>query len=152
MKIKSINNVITNSSDEVYIIKTDKSAQEVLKELIAMKDPEEHSSGMGGILNVETATAYVGNDLYYKHDNIPEGFAYVTVDDGFTTLNDYLRPLHNRHVENLITLVANLKWTNDWIKFTKITPEMLEIIPDLKDKLKETIESMNKLYENTFSN
>lgn len=154
MKIKSISDVITNSSDEVYIIKTDKTAQEILDELLSIKDPKEGCSGMGGILNVETHDDYVGNDLNYAHENIkiPKGFAFATIDNGYTKLHDYLRPLHCNYVQEIMDISYCFKYDIEYLKDKKITSEMSKIIPDLKDDIKKCIEIMTKLYENTFNN
>ena len=54
MKIKSFTDVITNSSSEVFTIKTDKTAEEVLKIIQDYRDAHETSfgSGDGGRIDV----------------------------------------------------------------------------------------------------
>jgi hypothetical protein len=90
MRIRSINDVITNSSDETFVIKTTESPEEVLAKL--EKELDHHHglrnqfSGMGGIL--ETASRESHENFEYAEDFydfvwLPDDHVVVTIDYGW---------------------------------------------------------------------
>jgi hypothetical protein len=98
MKIRSINDVITNSSDETFVIKTTEHPEQVLnrleKELDHHGDLRQHYSGMGGIL--ETASRDYHDDFEYASDFydlvwLPDNHVIVTIDYGWTELIEFLK-------------------------------------------------------------
>ena len=98
MKIRSINDVITNSSDETFVIRTSESPEEVLVKLEAELDRHpglrNHFSGMGGIL--ETASRDFHDDYEYASDLfnlvwLPDGHVIVTIDYGWSELIEFLK-------------------------------------------------------------
>lgn len=93
MKIRSINDIITNSSDETFVIKTTESPEEVLvkleKELDRHPGLRNQFSGMGGIL--ETASREFHENFEYAEDFydfvwLPDDMVVVTIDYGWTDI------------------------------------------------------------------
>jgi hypothetical protein len=98
MKIRSINDVITNSSDETFVIKTTEHPEQVLNRLEKELDHHgylrQHYSGMGGIL--ETASRDHHDDFEYASDFydlvwLPDNHVIVTIDYGWTELIEFLK-------------------------------------------------------------
>jgi len=98
MRIRSINDVITNSSDETFVIKTTKSPGKILGEL--EKELDRHDglrnsySGMGGIL--ETASRESHENFEHSEDLfdlvwLPDDHVIVTIDYGWGELIKYLK-------------------------------------------------------------
>lgn len=82
VKIKSITDVITNSSSETFLIKAlGYSRKKLLKELENLKD--NGCSGMGGMLEVFDSTT-ISDDRYYTKDpdypSLPDDFFVVDID------------------------------------------------------------------------
>jgi len=90
MKIRSINDVITNSSDETFVIKTSESPEEVLVKLKAELDRHPdiryNFSGMGGILETASRESHENfeyADCYYDLVWLPDDYVIVTIDHGW---------------------------------------------------------------------
>lgn len=90
MKIRSINDVITNSSDETFVIKTSESPEEVLVKLKAELDRHPdiryNFSGMGGILETASRESHENfeyADCFYDFVWLPDDYVVVTIDHGW---------------------------------------------------------------------
>jgi len=90
MKIRSINDVITNSSDETFVIKTSESPEEVLVKLKAELDRHPdiryNFSGMGGILETASRESHENfeyADCYYDLVWLPDDYVIVIIDHGW---------------------------------------------------------------------
>ena len=90
MKIHSINDVITNSSDETFVIKTSESPEEVLAKLKAELDRHPdvryNFSGMGGILETASRESHENfeyADCFYDFVWLPDDHVVVTIDHGW---------------------------------------------------------------------
>ena len=90
MRIRSINDVITNSSDETFVIKTTESPEEVLTKLEAELDRHpglrNQFSGMGGILETASRESHENfeyADCYYDFVWLPDDMVVVTIDYGW---------------------------------------------------------------------
>ena len=71
--VQSIINEITNSSSELFIVKSDNTAEQIFELLESVKNPNEFCSGDGGTLECEKLSA-VHNILYYIYNIEEEGF------------------------------------------------------------------------------
>lgn len=97
MKVKSITDIITNSSSEVLIIKTTRPAKDIEDELKAVYEqchPDDRSGGMGGLIACYDATTEVFDFGWYWEDpmcekeeyrhkpfiHLPEGIVVVEID------------------------------------------------------------------------
>lgn len=88
LKIKTQTDVITNSSSEVFLIRTyGKTPQEIYDELLAVGD--DGSSGMGGELVVSNSVGCAGSSSN-SHEDMPKEFAVVDVDWSKDTLVQWL--------------------------------------------------------------
>ena len=66
MKIKSITDVVTNSSSEVYVIKTGMTEKEFRKILLEITKDCIGCSGMGGIIDIHTNQSQEENGLDWE--------------------------------------------------------------------------------------
>ena len=127
-RIRNIIDVITNSSDEVYLLKTDEDPDFVVSELRRVLGPERsrHYSGMGGILRAATIATI--NDFEYPEDYqwLPEGYMLVCIDHGYT---DYLVPWLK---ENFEVIDNQAGFRLEWIRKGKEEAEkrLAEAIDD----------------------
>lgn len=112
MKIKSITDVITNSSSECFLIKTQKSRKEVLKEL---KDKEyfgeNYSSGMGGVLEIFDKNTEIEDFEWFtdcceeevKHipfEFLPKDYLAIHIDERYKDLINFIKTEYE-YVENI---------------------------------------------------
>ena len=65
MKLRNINDVITNSSNEVFIYRSDANPEKVLKKLKKILGPNHDYSGMGGVLEV-ASTPDIKEEFDYR--------------------------------------------------------------------------------------
>lgn len=93
MKIKSIINVVTNSSSEVYVIKTGMTEKELRKILLEITKDCIGCSGMGGIMNIYTnqSPEEDGRDWEW----LPENCLGLHIDYGYDLkkIKEYLESL-----------------------------------------------------------
>lgn len=102
LKIKSQNDVITNSSDETFIIKSDKRCGVIRQELL--KFYEEHRSdddmwcsGMGGEIEVyDNVRPYEGTgefdgDVSPMYPELPDGYFACDIDNGLEGLHRFIK-------------------------------------------------------------
>ena len=84
MKLRNINDVITNSSNEVFIYRSDANPEKVLKNLKKILGPNHDCSGMGGVLEV-ASTPDIKEEFNYRKSylGLPEGYLLVNVDYGY---------------------------------------------------------------------
>lgn len=85
MNIRSINDVITNSSDEVLIIKSNVDPEDLLTKLKEVLGPDiDHFSGMGGILETANSeTLYERLEYPGGLEWLPEGYVVVDLDQDY---------------------------------------------------------------------
>ena len=92
MKLRTINDVITNSSNEVFIYRSDANPKKVLQELKKILGPNHGCSGMGGVLEV-ASTPDIKEDFDYRESylGLPAGYLLVNIDYGYLSdLKDWL--------------------------------------------------------------
>lgn len=96
MKLRNINDVITNSSNEVFMYRSDADPVKVLRELKKILGPNHDCSGMGGVLEV-AATPDLKEEFDYRESylGLPKGYLLVNVDYG------YIEDLRNWLQDNL---------------------------------------------------
>lgn len=80
MKIISFTDVITNSSSETFLIKSDSTPEEFTKELLEVRGSEYYSSGLGGKITVMD-----------DWEGLEKGYLIVNLDRELDTVIDYLR-------------------------------------------------------------
>ena len=98
MQVKSKTDVITNSSSEVFIIKSDKSPEAMKRFLEKIKEEDDRVSGMGGIVEVYDNQT-TKNDCYYwdwedyeseASDVVDEHKPFECLPDGYLAIDlDY---------------------------------------------------------------
>lgn len=81
MKIKSIIDVITNSSSEVFVIKTGMTEKELRKILLEITKDHIGCSGMGGIIDIHTNQSPEENGLDWEW--LPEDSFGLHIDYGY---------------------------------------------------------------------
>ena len=81
MKIKSITDVVTNSSSEVYVIKTGMTEKEFRKILLEITKDCIGCSGMGGIMDIHTNQSPEENGLDWEW--LPEDCLGLHIDYGY---------------------------------------------------------------------
>jgi hypothetical protein len=84
MKLRNINDVITNSSNEVFVYRSDADPAKVLGELKKILGPNHSYSGMGGVLEV-AATPDIQEEFDYRESylGLPKGYLLVNIDYGY---------------------------------------------------------------------
>lgn len=84
MKLRNINDVITNSSNEVFIYRSDANPKKVLRELKKILGPNHGYSGMGGVLEV-ASTPDIKEEFDYRESylGLPAGYLLVNIDYGY---------------------------------------------------------------------
>ena len=88
LKIRSITDVITNSSSEAFLVRSyGKTVQEILKDLKKVGD--NCCSGMGGELEVYNSKGSTSNDENW-YNYIPEEFAVIDLDWAKKELINYI--------------------------------------------------------------
>lgn len=80
--VQSIINEITNSSSELFIIKSDNTAEQILELLESVKNPDEWCSEDGGTLECEKLSV-IHNMLYYIYnvEEFYDEYEYKVFDD-----------------------------------------------------------------------
>ena len=81
MKIKSITDVVTNSSSEVYVIKTGMTEKEFRKILLEITKDCIGCSGMGGIMDIHTNQSPEKDGLDWEW--LPENCLGLHIDYGY---------------------------------------------------------------------
>ena len=119
MRIRSINDVITNSSDEVLVLRTDRSTIEVLASLAKEIDRlgiGNQYSGMGGVLEVADRDHPEDFDYSGEFHNLvwlPSDCRMAQIDFGYI---DGLRGFLKTHYEVLEDEVWREKYYAPWLK------------------------------------
>lgn len=98
MKIKSILDVITNSSSECYLVKTSIPKSEWLRELGIVKTADPYCSGMGGVLEIfDNKTEGDSYDWEDRNDEVcipfrhlPDDYLVLHVDHGYSNCIDFI--------------------------------------------------------------
>lgn len=100
MKIKSIINVITNSSSEVFIFKSNLKKNKILSDLHELTKECVGCSGMGGILEIKTSK---------EIEWIPEDSFRLEVDYGYDLekIKKYISSIGYIHSESQETIRKN---------------------------------------------
>lgn len=141
MKIKSITDVISNSSDEVYVYKSDADPKKVLQDLRKILGPDHATSGMGGILEVVSDV----NDFTYRVDafeKFPKGYLFMDIDHGYyKDLKPYLdehfgKELSEKEIEKLCLPYYEEQYKKALEKVENL-PENFEITDEIDDLLIE---------------
>lgn len=141
MKIKSIVNVISNSSDEVYVFKSNANPKKVLQDLKEILGSDHASSGMGGILEVVSDI----NDFTYPIDaykKFPKGYLFMDIDYGYyEDLKPYLdehfgKELSEKEIDKLC-LPYYLEQYKEALEKVENLPENFEINDKIEDLLCE---------------
>lgn len=80
--VQNIVNEITNSSSELFIVKSDNTAEQILELLESVSNPDELCSGDGGTLKCEKLSV-INNMLYYIYNiyDYYEDYEYKVFDD-----------------------------------------------------------------------
>ena len=80
--VQSIINEITNSSSELFIVKSDNTAEQILELLESVKNPDEVYSGEGGTLECEKLSV-IHNMLHYIYnvEEFYDNYEYKVFDD-----------------------------------------------------------------------
>ena len=110
MKIKSRIDVITNSSNEVFIYKSNKDPKVILKEIKKILGPNPQCSGMGGVLEVARGGELEDFDYKETYEGIPKDYILINMDYGFIHtdgIKEYLletfgEPLSDKDIEALL--------------------------------------------------
>ena len=79
-KIKNIIDVITNSSNEVFIYKSTEDPEKVLKDLKDILGSHHDCSGMGGVLEVVSSPNLEGFSYKDSYEGFPEGYLLTNID------------------------------------------------------------------------
>ena len=140
MKIRSINDVITNSSDEVFVFKSTLDPTRVKKELLRALGPDHDHSGMGGILEV-TSTPEMAEEFSYRgaFKGLPSGYLLVTLDYGFIEdlkpwVEEHLgEPVSDRELNEMLTP----RYTDDYQKAHRALSEVTEVNPRTQSILRD---------------
>ena len=155
-KIRSINDVITNSSDETYIVKSELTPNEMLALLREHLNPEESCSGMGGILEVYSNTSVSDNAKYGRNSKyMPNGFLALCIDNGFESIKKFAKDELNAITEysedgdsNIISDIKYIKCILDYItngmNYEKEKLQYPELYDVLQDNIKKLIDTLTK--------
>jgi len=136
MKLRNINDVITNSSNEVFIYRSDANPKKVLQELKKILGPNHGCSGMGGVLEV-ASTPDIREEFDYRESylGLPAGYLLVNVDYG------YLEDLHGWLQENLGEPISSEEEKKLFLP--SVTKKNKELLEQLKTITEVTDESRN---------
>ena len=136
MKLRTINDVITNSSNEVFIYRSDANPKKVLQELKKILGPNHGCSGMGGVLEV-ASTPDIREEFDYRESylGLPAGYLLVNVDYG------YLEDLHGWLQENLGEPISSEEEKKLFLP--SVTKKNKELLEQLKTITEVTDESRN---------
>ena len=146
VKIKSKTDVITNSSSEVFVIKTNETAKELFDRLYSLLTENDISSGDGGVLNINTKDDFYGNDFPYSMKNIPKGYARIRVDEGYRSIINYLIPINKSDVEETMILYGELLSSDEYFQRFKDINIVKDIFPDFENKIK----NIKNNYQNNY--
>lgn len=150
MKIKSITDVISNSSDEVYIYKSNANPKKVLQDLRKILGPDHATSGMGGILEVVSDV----NDFTYPIEaymGFPKGYLFMDIDHGYyKDLKPYLdkhfgKELSEKEIDKLC-LPYYQKQYEEALQKVENLPENFEITDEIDDLLVEWWVNRDQVY------
>lgn len=136
MKIKSIINVITNSSSETFLIRTrGKSVNEIYRDL--SEHDEGHASGEGGMLEIYNSTAKDDGD--YSCDpywnKLSPDFAFIDIDWAKRDTIEYLK-------ENYAIFPEETKGLLDDDNFYRHEAELLKDYAAYYQQVKEWYEDI----------
>ena len=136
MKLRTINDVITNSSNEVFIYRSDANPKKVLQELKKILGPNHGCSGMGGVLEV-ASTPDIKEEFDYRESylGLPAGYLLVNIDYG------YLEDLHGWLQENLGEPISDEEEKKLFLP--SVTKKNKELLEQLKTITEVTDESRN---------
>jgi hypothetical protein len=119
MQVKSKTDVITNSSSEVFIIKSDKSPEAMKRFLEKIKEEDSRVSGMGGIVEVYDNQT-TKNDCYYwdwedyeseASDVVDEHKPFECLPDGYLAIDlDYAFQEKRRWIMTNPDYIQCLAW------------------------------------------
>ena len=96
--VQSVINEITNSSSELFIVKSDNTAEQILELLENVKNPDELCSGDGGVLECKELSV-IENMLFYIYniDDYYEDYEYKVFDDFYQEEIDFLNNIIKQH-------------------------------------------------------
>lgn len=96
--IQSIINEITNSSSELFIVKSDNTAEQILELLESISNPDELCSGDGGTLECKKLSI-IENMLFYIYniDDYYKDYEYKVFDDFSQEEIDFLNNIIKQH-------------------------------------------------------
>ncbi len=146
MKLRTINDVITNSSNEVFIYRSDANPKKVLQELKKILGPNHGCSGMGGVLEV-ASTPDIREKFDYRESylGLPAGYLLVNVDYG------YLEDLHGWLQENLGEPISNEEEKKLFLpSVTKKNKELLEQLKTITEVTDESINIFSRWYRSCY--
>ena len=100
MKIKSITDVVTNSSSEVFVIKTGMTKKELQKILLEITKDCIGCSGMGGIMDIHTNQSPEEDGLDWEW--LPEDCLGLHIDYGYDLkkIRKYLESLGCEYLDS----------------------------------------------------
>ena len=146
MKIRTISDVITNSSNEVFIYRSDADPKEVLEKLKEILGPDHGCSGMGGVLEV-AATPDIKEEFSYRESylGLPGGYLLVNIDYG------YLEDLREWLQENLGEPISVEEKKKLFLPMAiKENSELLEQLKSITEVTNETIKVFGHWYSSCY--
>ena len=146
MKIRTISDVITNSSNEVFIYRSDADPKEVLGKLKEILGPDHVCSGMGGVLEVAT-TPDIKEEFSYRESylGLPAGYLLINIDYG------YLSDLHDWLQENLGEPISEEEKKKLFLPMViKENSELLEQLKTITEVTNETLKVFGHWYSSCY--
>jgi hypothetical protein len=146
MKLRTINDVITNSSNEVFIYRSDANPKKVLQELKKILGPNHGCSGMGGILEV-ASTPDIREEFDYRESylGLPAGYLLVNIDYG------YLEDLRGWLQENLGEPISDEEEKKLFLpSVTKKNKELLEQLKAITEVTDESMKTFGRWYSSCY--
>lgn len=141
IKIKSISDIITNSSSECFTIKTDKTPKEYFAYLMSLKNGRDTCSGDEGKLIICNNSNCCSNEYSYTKPFLPNGYLHIEIDNGFQNLSNIIRK-ENLVKEEELTTLSNIYYC--WEYFNKLYPLKDIENPDIKEHVITLLEQLEK--------
>ena len=146
MKLRTINDVITNSSNEVFIYRSDANPKKVLQELKKILGPNHGCSGMGGVLEV-ASTPDIREEFDYRESylGLPAGYLLVNIDYG------YLEDLREWLQENLGEPISQEEEKKLFLPgVIKKNSELLEQLKAITEVTNESMKTFGRWYSSCY--